>query len=237
MFDFFNDVFSESVFFGIVITLVAYWFGVCMQRKLKYSIVNPLLISSIIIIVVLAVSGISYKTYINGAKYISFLLTPATVCLAVPMYRQLLILKKNIVAVILGILSGSIAGAFSILILSLILNLSPDIYASLLPKSVTTAIALGISEELGGNTTITVCAVVITGVFGAVVSKVVCKIFKITEPVAVGLAMGNSSHAIGTAKAIELGEIEGAMSSLSIVVAGIITVVMANVMIKFSVLF
>ncbi len=232
-----NNAFYESVFFGLVLTLTAYWFGSFMQRKFKYTFVNPLLIASVIIIIVLVVSGINYDTYIYGAKYISFLLTPATVCLAVPMYKQLLILRQNILAVFGGILAGVIAGAFSILLLSLLLNVSPEIYASLLPKSITTAIAIGVSEEIGGNTAITVCSVVITGVFGAVISRAVCRLFKITEPVAVGLAMGNSAHAIGTSKAIELGEVEGAMSSLSIVVAGIITVVMANLMVQFEVLF
>ena len=232
-----NNAFYESVFFGLVLTLSAYWFGSFMQRKFKYTFVNPLLIASVIIIVVLVAFGISYDTYVYGAKYISFLLTPATVCLAVPMYKQLLILKKNIIAVFAGILCGVVAGVFSILLLSLMLNVSPEIYASLLPKSITTAIAIGVSEEIGGNTAITVCSVVITGVFGAVVSKAVCRLFKITEPVAVGLAMGNSAHAIGTSKAIEIGEVEGAMSSLSIVVAGIITVVVSNLMVQFDVLF
>lgn len=237
MSEFLNNTFSESLFFGLVLTLSAYWFGAFMQKKFKYTFVNPLLIASIIIIVLLVVSGISYDTYIYGAKYISFLLTPATVCLAVPMYKQLLVLKKNIIAVFAGILCGVVVGAFSILLLSLLLKVSPEIYASLLPKSITTAIAIGVSEEIGGNTAITVCSVVITGIFGAAISKTVCRIFKITEPVAVGLAMGNSAHAIGTSKAIEIGEVEGAMSSLSIVVAGIITVVMANLMVQFEVLF
>lgn len=236
MAEFLNNTFSESLFFGLVLTLSAYWLGSLVQKKFKYTFVNPLLIALVIIIVLLVVSGISYDTYFHGAKYISFLLTPATVCLAVPMYKQLLILRQNILAVVGGILAGVIAGAFSILLLSLLLNVSPDIYASLLPKSITTAIAIGVSEEIGGNAEITICSVVISGVFGGVVSKAVCKLFKITEPVAVGLAMGNSAHAVGASKAIEIGEVEGAMSSLSIVVAGIITVVMANLMVQFSVL-
>lgn len=232
-----NNTFSESLFFGLVLTLSAYWFGIFMQNRFKYTFVNPLLIASVIIIVLLVVTGVSYETYIYGAKYISFLLTPATVCLAVPMYKQLLILKKNILAITVGILCGVVAGAFSILLLSLVLKVPPDIYASLLPKSITTAIAIGVSEEIGGNTAITVCSVVITGVFGAVISRTVCRLFRISEPAAVGLAMGNSAHAIGTSKAIELGEIEGAMSSLSIVAAGVVTVIIANFMAQLEVLF
>lgn len=232
-----NNTFSESLFFGLVLTLSVYWFGIFMQNRFKYTFVNPLLIASVIIIVLLVVTGVSYETYIYGAKYISFLLTPATVCLAVPMYKQLLILKKNILAITVGILCGVVAGAFSILLLSLVLKVPPDIYASLLPKSITTAIAIGVSEEIGGNTAITVCSVVITGVFGAVISRTVCRLFRISEPAAVGLAMGNSAHAIGTSKAIELGEIEGAMSSLSIVAAGVVTVIIANFMAQLEVLF
>lgn len=236
MAEFLNNTFSESLFFGLVLTLSAYWLGSLVQKKFKYTFVNPLLIALVIIIVLLFVSGISYETYFHGAKHISFLLTPATVCLAVPMYKQLRILKKNIIAVFAGILGGVVAGACSILLLSLLLKVPPEIYASLLPKSITTAIAIGVAEEIGGNAEITICSVVISGVFGGAVSKAVCKLFKITEPVAVGLAMGNAAHAVGASKAIELGEVEGAMSSLSIVVAGIITVVMANLMVQFSVL-
>lgn len=230
---FLNNIFSESLFFGLALTLAAYWFGAFMQKKFKYTFVNPLLIASVIVIIVLVVSGISYDSYNYGAKYISYLLTPSTVCLAVPMYKQIIILKDNIIAVFAGILCGVAAGTFSILLLCIVLNLSPEIYASLLPKSITTAIAIGVSEEIGGNTAITVCSVVITGIFGAVISKAVCRIFKISEPVAVGLAIGNSAHAIGTSRAIEIGEIEGAMSSLAIVIAGIITVLMSNLMVSF----
>ena len=237
MSEFLNSVFSESLFFGLMLTLSAYWLGTMLQKKFKYTFVNPLLIASVIIIFILVISGISYDTYNYGAKYISYLLTPSTVCLAVPMYKQLNILKNNIAAVFAGIFCGVAAGVFSILLLCIFMKISPDIYASLLPKSITTAIAIGVSEEIGGNTAVTVCSVVITGIFGAVISKMVFRIFKITEPVAVGLAIGNSAHAIGTSKAIEIGEVEGAMSSLSIVVAGIITLVMANVMAQFSVLF
>lgn len=230
--EFLNNIFSESLFLGLALTLAAYWIGTVLQKKLKYAFVNPLLVASIIIVVILLVSGVSYDTYNYGAKYISYLLTPSTVCLAVPMYKQLLILKKNIAAVFAGVFCGAAAGAFSILLLCIALNVSPEIYASLLPKSITTAIAIGVSEEIGGNSAITVCSVVITGIFGAVISKTVCRLFKITEPAAVGLAIGNSAHAIGTSKAIEIGETEGAMSSLAIVIAGIITVVMSNLMVR-----
>ena len=170
---------------------------------------------------------IDFDTYNQGAQMITFLLTPSTVCLAVPLYKQSQILMKHLDAILLSLLSGCLAGMLSITVLCLLFNASNTLLFSLLPKSITTAIAIGVSELIGGNSTMTVGIVIITGIFGAMIAKTVCHIFKINHPVAIGLALGNSAHAIGTAKAIEFGEIEGAMSSLSIVIAGIFTVVFA----------
>ena len=157
------------------------------------------------------------------------MLTPATVCLAIPLYEQIELLKNNIKAIVLGIMSGAIASLGSVFILSKVFQLSHEQYVTLLPKSITTAIGMGISEELGGIVTITVAVIIITGIVGNIIAEGVCRIFKIEEKVAKGLAIGSSSHAIGTVKAMEMGEIEGAMSSLAIVVSGVITVVMASV--------
>ena len=157
------------------------------------------------------------------------MLTPATVCLAVPLYQQLNLLKKNLKAVAAGILSGVLTSILSVLGLSYLFGLSHDMYVTLLPKSITTAIGMGVSEELGGIVTITVAVIIITGVLGNMIADVVYRVFRIKEPVAKGLALGTASHAIGTAKAMEMGPLEGAMSSLAIAVAGLLTVIFASV--------
>lgn len=220
---------ENSVFFGAFISLGAYEIGLLMKRKFKLAIFNPLLISIFCVIGVLMILGIDYESYEEGGKYISYLLTPATVCLAVPLYQQLHLLKKNIKAIAAGIVSGVLASLVSVLLLAKLFGLSHEEYVTLLPKSITTAIGMGVSEELGGIVTITVAVIIITGVLGNVIADAVYKITKIEEPVAKGLALGTSAHAIGTAKAMELGEVEGAMSSLAIAVAGLLTVIAASV--------
>jgi len=200
-----------------------------MKKKFKLAILNPLLIGTICVIGFLLIFRIDYEEYNEGAKYISYLLTPATVCLAVPLYEQLSLLKKNFMAVAVGILSGVLASLVSVLALAKLFDLNHQQYVTLLPKSITTAIGMGVSEELGGLVTITVAVIVITGILGNVIAEFICKIFKIHEPIAKGLALGTASHAIGTAKAMEMGQIEGAMSSLAIAVAGLLTVIGASV--------
>lgn len=222
-----DKIFVETMYFGIVLSLLSYWIAVQIRKKFPYPLFNPLLMSALISIAVLSFFHIDFDTYNQGAQMITFLLTPSTVCLAVPLYKQSQILMKHLDAILLSLLSGCLAGMLSITVLCLLFNASNTLLFSLLPKSITTAIAIGVSELIGGNSTMTVGIVIITGVFGAMIAKTVCHIFKINHPVAIGLALGNSAHAIGTAKAIEFGEIEGAMSSLSIVIAGIFTVVFA----------
>ena len=224
-----TNMLCESAFFGVVISLLAYELGMLLKKKFGLPIFNPLLISIAVVIVFLAVFDIDYQNYNDGAKYLSYLLTPATVCLAIPLYEQMEALKKNIKAILAGILSGVLTSLTVVLALALIFNLNHKMYVTLLPKSITTAIGMGVSEELGGYVTITVAVIVITGVLGNMFGEVICRIFRITEPISKGLAFGASSHAIGTAKAIEIGEIEGAMSSLAIAVSGILTVVLASV--------
>lgn len=222
------EIFKNSVFWGAALSLVAYEFGLLLKRKFKLAVFNPLLIAIICIIGVLAVLRVDYDVYNEGGQYISYLLTPATVCLAVPLYVQLTLLKNNLKAVAAGILSGVLASLVSVFLLAKAFQLSHEEYVTLLPKSITTAIGMGVSEELGGIVTITVAVIIITGVLGNMVGDVVCRIFRIEEPIAKGLALGTSAHAIGTAKAMELGEVEGAMSSLAIAVAGLLTVVAAS---------
>lgn len=215
----------ESAFFGVVISIAGYALGMFLRKKLKRSFVNPLLISVIFVIGTLLLLGIDYGTYNIGGQYISYFLTPATVCLAIPLYQQLHLLKRHKKAVILSILAGVLSSAGSILALAYLFGLNHQQYVTLLPKSITTAIGIGVSAELGGIQTITVAAIIITGILGNIIAEGVFKLFRITHPVAMGLALGVSSHAIGTAKALELGEVQGAMSSLSIAVAGLLTVV------------
>lgn len=218
----------DSVFFGAVLSLAAYEAGVLLKRRFRLALFNPLLIATAAVMLILALLNVEYSHYNESAKYISYLLTPATVCLAVPLYQQLELLKKNLRAVAGGIAAGVLASLVSILLLAKLFSLSHEQYVTLLPKSITTAIGMGISQELGGIETITVAVIILTGILGNVIAEFVCKLFRIEEPIAKGLAIGTASHAIGTAKAMEIGEIEGAMSSLAIAVAGLITVLGAS---------
>jgi predicted murein hydrolase (TIGR00659 family) len=223
------EILSNSTYFGLVLCSGCYALGAYLKKKTGWAILNPLLLSIIFVIAVISLLGIDYDDFYASAKYLSYLLTPATVCLAIPLYQQLATLKKHLLAVILGILAGVFTSLGCVLGLSILFSLDHTWYVTLLPKSITTAIGMGVSEELGGITAITVAVILVTGVIGNVIGEAVCKLFRITEPVARGLAFGTSSHAIGTSKALELGEIEGAMSSLAIAVAGLITVVAASV--------
>lgn len=222
-----NEFLQDSVFFGVFISIVTYEIGALIKRKWNVAIFNPLLISIALIIVFLILFDVDYDTYEFGAKYLSYFLTPATVALAVPLYEQIEPLKHNWKAIIAGILSGALTSALCVLILSVIMGLDHKQYVTLLPKSITTAIGMGLSEELGGIVTITVAVIVVTGVIGNMFAEQICKIFHIVDPVAKGIAIGSSSHAMGTSKAMEMGEIEGAMSSLSIAVSGLLTVVVS----------
>ena len=220
---------TESVFFGALVSLAGYELGLILKKKFKLAIFNPLLIGSVSVIAVLLLLDLDYESYNEGGKYLSYLLTPATVSLAVPLYEQLGLLKKNMKAVAAGIISGVIASVVGVFALCKLFGMNHQQYVTLLPKSITTAIGMGVSEELGGIVTITVAVIVITGVLGNVIADLVYKVFGIEEPVAKGLALGTASHAIGTAKAMELGMTEGAMSSLAIAVAGLMTAVLAPV--------
>ena len=226
-----NEFLENSLFAGVTISLLAYMAGAFLKKKFKIALLNPLLISIILSIVVLVTADIDYDVYNAGASYLSWFLTPATVCLAIPLYEQWQLLKKNWKAVMFGILA--LTSGVTVFMLAKFMSLSHTEYVTLLPKSITTAIGMVLSEELGGYVTITVAVIVVTGVVGNMFGELVCKLFRITHPIAKGLAFGSSSHAIGTAKAMELGEIEGAMSSLAIAVTGILTVVFSPLFMKF----
>jgi predicted murein hydrolase (TIGR00659 family) len=223
-----NELLQNSLFFGVMLSFLTYEAGILLRKKFPYAFMNPLLISILVVILVLVVFHIDYETYNAGAKYLSYFLTPATVCLAVPLYEQFELLKRHIWAILAGILSGAITSVVCVLVMSVIMGLSHTEYVTLLPKSITTAIGMGISEELGGIVTITVAVIIITGVIGNILAESICKIFRIEERIAKGIAIGSVAHAVGTARAMEIGEVEGAMSSLSIAVSGLITVFLAS---------
>lgn len=218
---------SDSQYFGLILSLGAYIAGMLLKRKCKLFIFNPLLIAIALTITILVILDIDYQSYNSSAKYLGYLLTPATVCLAIPLYEQFAMLKKNFTAILIGISSGVITSCATIFAMSLMFRLGHVEYVTLLPKSITTAIGIGLSDELNGYIAITVAAIMITGLFGNIAGEFLCHMTGVKHPVARGIAIGTSTHVMGTAKAMELGEIEGAMSSLSVAVAGIITVVAA----------
>ena len=222
-----NSFLQDSVFFGVFISIVTYEIGALIKKKWNVAIFNPLLISIALIMIFLLVFDVEYETYEYGAKYLSYFLTPATVALAVPLYEQLEPLKKNWKAIMAGILAGALTSAVCVLVMSILFRLTHEQYVTLLPKSITTAIGVGLSEELGGIVAITVAVIVVTGIVGNMFAEGICRLFRITDPVAKGIGIGSASHAMGTAKAMEMGEIEGAMSSLSIAVSGLLTVIIS----------
>ena len=200
------------------------------RQKAKLALCNPLLISIVFVIIILKVTNIKYEVYEDGSSLLSYLLTPSTVCLAIPLHQQMGLLKKNMKAILAGILSGVFTSLAGVWVFSMLFHLDKKIYATLLPKSITTAIGMGVSEEAGGIVTMTIVSIILTGILGNIVADGWFKLVGIKEPIAKGLALGTSAHAIGTAKALELGEVEGAMSSLSIAVAGLMTVVAVPIM-------
>lgn len=224
-----HDFLAESVYMGVMLTLGTYCIGLWLKKKTGWTLMNPLLVSILLSIGFLCATGTAYETYAEGANVISYLLTPATVCLAVPLYEQIEHLKRNCHAVMLGIGAGVLASMTSILGMVLILGMNHQAYVTLLPKSITTAIGMGVSEELGGNVPVTILVIVITGITGNIFAEKFLKLIKVKEPIAKGIAIGSASHVIGTSKAMEMGQTEGAMSSLAIVTSGVLTVIMASV--------
>lgn len=222
-----DEFFRESLYAGVTLSLGTYGLALALKRRFKFALLNPLLISIVLTIGVLVLSGVSYEAYNASARCLSWLLTPATVCLALPLYEKREALVKNARAIFVSLIVGALTSLLTVYAFALLLKLDHGMYVTLLPKSITTAIGMGVAEELGGHVNIAVAVIVITGVLGNVFGITLCRVFHITHPVAKGLAFGASSHAIGTTKAMELGEVEGAMSGLAIAVSGVITVVIA----------
>lgn len=210
--------------FSVFLTLLSFVIGVYVHKKTNISILNPVLVSTVIIIVFLLQFKIPYDTYNQGGSFISIALEPATVLLAVPLYRQITLLKKNAIPIIISVTFGVIFGITCILVLCRVMHLDDAITKSLVGKALTTPIAVALTSKLGGIPAITVAAVCITGVFGVILSPIIFKLFKLDCKIAQGISLGTAAHALGTTKAFELGEIQGAMSSLSIGVTGIVTI-------------
>ena len=223
-----KELFQTSMFAGVTLSLLAYLAGSLLKKKFKLGIFNPLLISMILTNIVLVCAHIDYDTYNKGAVYLSWFLTPATVCLAIPLYEQWQLLKRNVKAVMLGITAGVLTSLTTVFVLSKLMGLTHQEYVTMLPKSITTAIGIGVSEELGGHVSVSVVVIIVTGVLGNIFAEKFLSLLRIKEPIAKGIAIGCSAHALGTAKAMEMGTIEGAMSSLSIVVCGVMTVIGAS---------
>lgn len=222
-----SEILTAGTVWGVLLTIAAYGLGAFISRKTGHPMCNPLLLGTIAVIIVLTVCGIPYTEYKRGASIVSWALLPATVSLAVPLYEKLDLLKKNLAAVLTGIITGVITSLAVILGLSVLFHLSKSQAVTLLPKSVTTAIGMDVSASLGGMPALTGAAIAVTGIAGNLSAEFVCRLLKITDPVAKGIGIGTASHAIGTSRAMEMGETEGAMSGLSIAAAGIITALLA----------
>ncbi len=224
-----KEALMNSSYFGLLLSTFFFMLAVRIKARFRLAILNPLLVSTLLIVLILKLTGIPYESYKESANLLSYLLTPATVCLAIPMYKQLQLLMDNLAAVLASITAGTVSSLLSILLMGKLFGLSNEHITTLLPKSITTAIGMGVSQEAGGIVTLTVAGIVMTGILGNMIAETVFHVFHIDHPIARGLALGTSAHAVGTAKALELGEIEGAMSSLSICVAGALTVILVPV--------
>lgn len=219
-------VFS-SPFFGITLSLAAYCIGVMICRRTSLAICNPLLISYLIIIPTLLLAGIPLEWYENGGDLIDMFLSPATAVLALTIYRQRELVKRHILAIAAGTVAGCVTSFTTVYAMCRLLSLDGIVTASLLPKSITTPMAIAVSQSIGGIGPLTVLAVIFTGILGSILAPLLTKIFRIRDEVVQGIAIGASSHAVGTGKAIEMGEIQGAMSSISLVISGILTVLVS----------
>lgn len=220
------EFFEGLSLFPLALTFGAYQIGLWCQKKWKSPLLNPILIAVVLVIGVLLATGISVESYQSGTAGISWLLTPATVCLAVPLYNQVKVLKKSIPAILAGITAGTLTSLLFIIIMCRLFRLEDGVTVSLLPKSITTAMGMVLAEQNGGIGSLAAAAIIVTGILGSLFGSILCKLLRITDPVAQGVAFGTASHVVGTSRANELGAVQGAVSSLSLAVAGILTAVL-----------
>lgn len=218
---------TTTPLFGVILSLVAFEIGMCIFKKTKLAVFNPLLIATIIVMGILHFFDIKVENYMLGANFVVFFLAPATVVLAVPLFQKIDLLKKYFVPIIGGGIIGAVTAIISVVVIGKALGIDEKLLLSFMPKSITTPIGIEVSRMLGGIPSITVFAIIVTGITGNVTAPFIYSIFRVKHPVAKGLGLGISSHAVGTSRAIEMGEVEGAMSALSIVIAGILTLGLA----------
>lgn len=217
---------SRIPLFPVVLTIGAFLFGQWCQKKTKSALCNPILIATALIIGVLLLTGVDVAEYQAGAKPITWLLTPATVCLALPLYEQLKVLKKNLPAILAGIAAGTVTSLLVVWLMCILLQLDRQMTVSLLPKSITTAMGMVLSEQNGGISALTTVVIIVTGILGSLIGPALCKLLRLKDPISQGVALGTASHVIGTSKANELGQLQGAVSSLSLACAGILTAIL-----------
>ncbi len=221
---------TNSPFFGVAVSVAAFWVGVKLQKKTGLVVCNPLLVGVILTVGLLLALDIPYEHYDQGGSLINLFLSPATTCLAVAIYSRVQLLKENWLPILVGCVVGSLVSMGSVLGLCRLFGLDEAMTASLLPKSVTTPIAVSVAQAHGGIPSITVVAVILTGILGSILAPLLIRLFRVKDPIAAGLSIGACSHAVGTSKALELGETEGAMSGLAIGVCGLVTVIFSLVL-------
>lgn len=229
-----TDLLLSSTWFGFLLSVGAFSLARAVNRRRGRELLNPLLFATVVCGLVILLGGMDYEVYYQGARYLDVLLTPATICLAIPLYRQFELLKRNVPAVAAGCAAGVAAHMAGCLLMLVLFSLEGPEFITLLPKSITTAIGKGLSEELGGYPAITMATIMLTGLFGAVIAPPFLRLLGVTEPLAQGLAIGTSAHAAGTSRAVELGEVQGAASSLAIVVTGLLTVIAAPLLVALA---
>ena len=216
----------------VVLTLFAYRFGMFCQSKLKTPLCNPIIVAVLVVLGVLSVCGLELEAYRQGANMLSWLMTPATVCLAISMYEQVQVLKKRAGMILAGVAAGAISSIAMVLVIGLLCKFDSDLILSLLPKSVTTAIGVPLSQLTGGVAAITTATIIVTGIVASVIGPFLCRIFRLTDEVAQGVAFGTAGHVVGTAKANELSPLTGAVSSFSLVISGIITAIVLPIIVE-----
>ena len=224
---------TNNPLFGLILSIGMFLVAKLIAKKLKHPVFNPLIVAMILVIIFLKVTHISYEHYYQGGQILNMLIAPATVALAIPLYKSFHLLQHHARSIMVGIMVGTFFSTFLTGILAIVFRLDHSLTASLMPKSVTTAIAIDSADKMKGVPTVTLIVVIVTGIIGAIISPTILKICRIEEPVAKGIAIGSSAHAIGTTKAMELGEVEGAMSGLAIGVTGLVTVFVAPLMMRF----
>lgn len=218
--------FFEIGIFPLILTLAAFRVGQLCAAKWKNPLFNATLIGAVLVILFVLLTGMDVGVYKSGTSAISWLMTPATIALAIPMYEQFQVLKKNLPAIIAGVAAGAVSCLVILIAGGLLLRFDARLIISLMPKSVTTAIGVSLSEMFGGMGAVTTAAIIVTGIFANMMGVTFCRLFRITDPIAQGVAFGTAGHVIGTAKANEVDPLTGAVSSLSLVVAGLLTAVL-----------